>query len=34
MKVDLKVSAASAVVTMAGCSKAMEAFCGIAYRAG
>lgn len=32
MIVDLKVSAASAVVTMANCPKAYEAACGVLYR--
>ena len=32
MTVDLKVSAASKVVTMAHCPKAQESSCGIAYR--
>ena len=34
MKVDLKVSAASKVVTMSGCSKYQDFNCGIAYRGG
>lgn len=33
MKVDLKVSAASRVVTMGCCPKEREANCGIMYRA-
>lgn len=32
MKVELKVSAMSKVVTMGGCSKAWENTCGILYR--
>lgn len=34
MNVELKVSAASKVVTMSGCSKQTENLCGIAYRFG
>lgn len=34
MKVELKISMASSVVTMSGCTKNTEAFCGIAYRMG
>lgn len=32
MTVDLKVSAASKVVTMANCPQTMECHCGIMYR--
>ena len=32
MKVDLKVSAASKILTMAGCPKICESQCGIMYR--
>lgn len=32
MKVDLNVSAASRIVTMAGCPKLTETWCGIMYR--
>lgn len=34
MKVELKISAMSKVVTMSGCSKIWENSCGIAYRNG
>lgn len=34
MKVELKVSAASKVITMSGCSKYQERGCGILYRGG
>ncbi len=34
MKKELKVSAASKVVTMSGCGKANSNQCGIAYRNG
>ena len=34
MRVDLKVSAASSVTKMSGCSKAAETLCGIMYRQG
>jgi len=34
MKVDLKVSAASRVVTMGSCSKTQLDWCGIMYRNG
>ena len=34
MKVDLNVSAASRVVSMSGCSKLTDTWCGIQYRAG
>lgn len=32
MKVDLKISAASRILTMACCPKVFESQCGIAYR--
>jgi len=32
MKVDLKVTAASRIVTMSNCPKNMESTCGIMYR--
>lgn len=34
MKVELKVSMASNVTRMLGCSKAVESSCGIMYRFG
>ncbi len=34
MKVELKVSMASNVTRMSGCTKGTEAFCGVMYRMG